>query len=153
VAGGQPPFPLMVFQVIFFPMQGVFNFLTYLRPRYLRTKAKHPNISTCELLRQVLAPTAQVREKSQRPTSETRFSFLRKSVQALRASIDGVGSSDGRRSRAYSGSGSLGADNDDSNRGLHVPPERNVNNNAIPQSTTAVAGTIEATQQTSVHNV
>jgi len=109
VAGGQPPFPLMVFQVIFFPMQGVFNFLTYLRPRYLRTKAKHPNISTFELLKQVLAPTTQVREKSERPTSERRSSLFQRSLQYIRGSRHG---SEGRQSASlYGGSdGNIEAD-------------------------------------------
>merc|ERR1719460_3589145 len=31
---GSPPFPLLLLFSIFFPMQGFFNFLVYMRPRF-----------------------------------------------------------------------------------------------------------------------
>lgn len=49
-----PPYFVWVGVVIFSPFQGVFNFFVYCRPRYLRYRQKHPEMSVGQLLSRVL---------------------------------------------------------------------------------------------------
>jgi hypothetical protein len=70
VSGSKPPFALVVCQVIFFPSQGFFNMLIYLRPRYMRMAAKHPDASQWTIITQVFFPTSAVVDRSSRLTSE-----------------------------------------------------------------------------------
>jgi len=42
---GTPPFGLLVMMAIFGPLGGFFNYLIYIRPRFLRNKKKHPGWS------------------------------------------------------------------------------------------------------------
>jgi hypothetical protein len=134
VSGGTPPFALKVLQVIFFPLQGFFNCLIYLRPRFLRLTAKHPYIAVCELIKQVFAPTALVREKSQRPTSEMqnnekRSSFIAKSLRLFRSSINSGDGGSGVLARIPS-DGSLGKGNDRNNNGEDVQDEEQHQDNS-----------------------
>jgi hypothetical protein len=41
---------LQVLMAFFFPLQGFFNCLTYLRPRYLRSKSRNPNATVRRII-------------------------------------------------------------------------------------------------------
>ncbi|KAL7544574.1 hypothetical protein ACHAWF_007950 [Thalassiosira exigua] len=45
-----PPFGLFVMMAIFAPLQGLLNFISYIRPRFLRNKAKHPEWNLYQLV-------------------------------------------------------------------------------------------------------
>lgn len=47
---GKQNFVLQVLMAIFFPLQGFFNCLVYLRPRYLRSKSRNPNASARRII-------------------------------------------------------------------------------------------------------
>jgi hypothetical protein len=71
VSGNKPPFALVVCQVIFFPSQGFFNMLIYLRPRYMRMAAKHPDARQWMFIKQVFFPASTIRDRSSSLTPET----------------------------------------------------------------------------------
>mmetsp|Transcript_15259 Transcript_15259/g.23749 ORF Transcript_15259/g.23749 Transcript_15259/m.23749 type:complete len:378 (-) Transcript_15259:183-1316(-) len=47
---GSPPFVFYVMMALFAPLQGLMNFISYIRPRYLRNKDLHPNWNLYEVL-------------------------------------------------------------------------------------------------------
>ena len=50
VTTGQNSFILLVLMAIFFPLQGFFNCLVYLRPRYLRSRSRNPDATFRHLI-------------------------------------------------------------------------------------------------------
>mmetsp|Transcript_56863 Transcript_56863/g.66481 ORF Transcript_56863/g.66481 Transcript_56863/m.66481 type:complete len:206 (-) Transcript_56863:54-671(-) len=45
---------ISIVDAIIFPLQGLFNALVYMRPRYYKMKSKHPDLSFIELLKKVI---------------------------------------------------------------------------------------------------
>ena len=50
ITGGSSPFPFIALFCIFIPLQGFFNVIVYLRPRYLKFKKEHSDKNICQLL-------------------------------------------------------------------------------------------------------
>jgi len=50
ITGGSSPFPFTALFCIFIPLQGFFNVMVYLRPRYLKFKKEHSDKNICQLL-------------------------------------------------------------------------------------------------------
>ena len=50
ITGGSSPFVFIALFTIFIPLQGFFNVLVYLRPKYLRFKKRHADKNVCQLI-------------------------------------------------------------------------------------------------------
>lgn len=50
ITGGSSPFAFIALFCIFIPLQGFFNVIVYLRPRYLKFKKEHSDKNICQLL-------------------------------------------------------------------------------------------------------
>lgn len=57
--GSVPPFWLLYVSVFFIPLQGLLNFLIYMRPRYRRYQKNHPEKTFLALLNQTFLKTAK----------------------------------------------------------------------------------------------
>mmetsp|Transcript_29059 Transcript_29059/g.57993 ORF Transcript_29059/g.57993 Transcript_29059/m.57993 type:complete len:436 (+) Transcript_29059:79-1386(+) len=56
IATGRNEFALLVLMAIFFPLQGFFNALIYIRPRYLRCRSRHPERGVLKVFVMALYP-------------------------------------------------------------------------------------------------
>ena len=50
ITGGSSPFVFIALFTIFIPLQGFFNVLVYLRPKYLKFKKRHADKNMCQLI-------------------------------------------------------------------------------------------------------
>lgn len=95
---GKTYYPLLVLMAIFFPLQGFFNAIIYLRPRYLKHKQANPNRSFLSICWTVLKTKDNLgRDNTQFSVSERenkRRSFVSKISSAI---------SNGRKSFAEKG--------------------------------------------------
>lgn len=102
VVMGKNNFVLLVLMAIFFPLQGFFNCLVYLRPRYLRCRSRNPDASVRQVMMLALyheshsihrkgiaqatsnAPPAEIKmqEKPQRSSTASFYSIGNSKVQA-----------------------------------------------------------------------
>ena len=106
---GKTYYPLLVLMAIFFPLQGFFNAIIYLRPRYLKHKSANPNRSFFAICWSVLKTKDNLgRDNTQYSVSE-REDRRRSFVSIISSAI-----SNGRKSF-----GDKGSDDDPSgdNRG------------------------------------
>lgn len=62
-------YPLLLLMAIFFPLQGFWNAMVYLRPRFIRIQKEHPDYSLCELLVEITVYSHTPKEN--RPSAGT----------------------------------------------------------------------------------
>ena len=63
--GKQPPFALMFLTVLMIPLQGAFNFVIYMRPRYVKFRRNNPDRSTLGLLMETFLRTCKIRREEE----------------------------------------------------------------------------------------
>lgn len=118
LVGGKVPFPLRILQSFFAPLQGFFNCLVYLRPKYVAYRKKYPEMSTCELIKNTVLWTKLSRRFSS--ITSTRWSSVSRLSQHDNKKADSVSTK--RLSAASAALSNRSSENRTHDPSLHAKP-------------------------------